>query len=307
MTILEAILLAVIQGIFMFFPVSSTSHLVLVQHWLIGRGSEIPSPESPAMILFDLIVHVGTLVSIAVVFRVSLGRYLSRVWSDAQRVLHRQKGVFEPLHLRLTMLGLLSFFVTGVVGLTAKPLFEKGFAHPLAISGTLAITGALLYFTDTVGRRPRGLREITVLMAVVIGLAQAMALVPGFSRSGLTIAIALYLGLKRRWAAEYSFFLAFPTILAATAVQTLQLDADDLSAVVGMIGPLVVAFIVSAAVGIVALQLVLVLLYRARFRYFAYYVWVLAVVVAIASLTGRIGPDFFKDGEPPVADVEFAD
>ncbi len=82
MTIIEAVILGIVQGIFMFFPVSSTSHLVVVQHFLIQRGSELPSPDSPEMIFFDLVVHVGTLVSIAVVFRRSLTLLAGKVWGD---------------------------------------------------------------------------------------------------------------------------------------------------------------------------------------------------------------------------------
>ena len=290
MTIFEAILLGVIQGVFMFFPVSSTSHLVLVQHWLIDhRGSALPGPESAEMVFFDLLVHVGTLLSIAVVFRKSLTRYLLGLRDDVAAFLSsRGRGLGGGgglLQLRLTLLGLFSVFVTGVVGLALKDVFEQAFAHPLAVAGTLALTGVLLYFTDSVGRRPRGLKQLTIYVALVIGLAQAFALVPGFSRSGLTIAFALFVGLKRRWAAEYSFFIAFPTILAATAVQGLSLwrSGEPMTLTVA---PMLVGTLVAAGVGILALYLVLHLLYRARFRYFAYYVWLLAAVVATMSLTG---------------------
>lgn len=287
MTYWEAILLGIVQGVFMFFPVSSTSHLVLLQHALIQRGSALPPPESPEMILFDLIVHVGTLVSIVVVFHKSLRGFLTRLWGDMTAYSVGVGGVrlSETLHLRLALLGLFTVLVTGVVGLTFKPIFEGVFAHPLAISGTLVITGLLLYFTDSVGPRPRGLRQVTLYVAIVIGLAQALALAPGFSRSGLTIALALFVGLKRRWAAEYSFFVAIPTILAATGLQAINVWRSGEPLNVGA-GPLMIGFVVAAVVGIAALWLVLTLLYRARFRYFAYYVWILAAAVAVSSMSG---------------------
>lgn len=283
MTSFEAIVLGVIQGVFMFFPVSSTSHLVLAQHWLIARGSQMPPPESQEMILFDLVVHVGTLVSIVVVFHKSLRGFAGSLIRDLQGLRGGTKRFGDTLHLRLAMLGLLSVFVTGVVGLSCKSMFERAFAHPLAIAGTLTITGFLLYFTDSVGRRPRGLRQLTIMVAVVIGLAQAFALIPGFSRSGLTIAIAVFLGLKRRWAAEFSFFIAIPTILAATGVQALKVWRSGEPIELGLM-PMAVGFVVAAVVGIGALHLVLTLLYRARFRYFAYYVWLLAAGVAGQAL-----------------------
>jgi undecaprenyl-diphosphatase len=290
MTILEAVLLGIVQGIFMFFPVSSTSHLVVVQHFLIQRGSQLPAPDSPEMIFFDLVVHVGTLVSIAVVFRRSLGLLAGKIWGDLAGAVsgaEEARPADRGLYLRLGMLGLLSVFVTGVMGLTMRGHFERIFANPIAISGTLFVTGVLLWWTDSLPRRPRGLRELTVWVALVIGFAQGLALMPGLSRSGTTIAFALFVGLKRKWAAEFSFFIAIPTILAAATVEFLSLMRKGALPALEL-APLFVGFVVAALVGIFALKVVLRLLYRARFRYFSYYVWALAIVIVIGVSTGHI-------------------
>ena len=312
MSVLEAILLGVIQGIFMFFPVSSTSHLVLTQHWLIQQGSSLPDPDTPEMILFDLVVHVGTLVSIVVVFRRSLRRLLTQIWQDfwelapgtgtsrGERLKLRlsglrttsllfpsQKREGDRLYLRLAILGLLSVLVTAAVGLPMKSIFQNFFAEPLAVSATLSVTGILLWWTDTKKRQSRGLRALTPWVAVVIGFAQGLSLIPGLSRSGMTIAFSLFTGLKRQWAAEYSFFIAFPTILGATLLQSLEVLGTGSLSGVGVLA-LSVGFVVAAGVGIVALQLVLHLLYRARFRYFSYYLWILAAAIAIGTYQGRL-------------------
>ncbi len=287
MTFFEAIFLGIIQGVFMFLPVSSTSHLVLIQHWLITQGSALPAPESPEMILFDLVVHVGTLISIAVVFNKSLSGFLTRLKGDIQQYQGKNRGGKEFLYLRLGVLGLFSVFITGIVGLPLKTYFEQIFAHPAAISVTLTITGILLYVTDILGPRKRGLRGINPGVAAAIGAAQGLALMPGLSRSGMTITFALLSGLKRRWAAEYSFFIAFPTILLATVVQALQVWYIQEPLNIGAV-QLAVGFAVSALVGIAALKLVLKLLYRARFRYFSYYVWLLAAAVFISSMKGAL-------------------
>ncbi|WP_416672101.1 undecaprenyl-diphosphate phosphatase [Egbenema bharatensis] len=310
MSLFESVLLGIIQGIFMFFPVSSTSHLVLTQHWLIQRGSSLPSPDSPEMIFFDLVVHVGTLISIVVVFRRSLSRLLTRIWKDfwqlapeigssrGERLKLRLSAlrtrsllfpngqrVGDRLYLRLAVLGMISVLVTGLIGLPLKSVFKEVFANPLAISFTLTITGILLWCTDRKLRQSRGLRSLSPWVASVIGIGQGLALIPGLSRSGMTISFALFTGLKRQWAAEYSFFIAFPTILGATVLQTIEvLEAESFNGLGVM--PLLVGFIVSAGVGIVALQMVLHLLYKARFRYFSYYVWVLAAIVALGSWQG---------------------
>jgi len=286
-TVWEAILLGFIQGTFMFVPVSSTSHLALTQHWLISRGSDLPPPDSAEMIFFDLIVHVGTLISMAVVFRKSLGQFLGHLAAGVRSGFVTTEGGYERLYLRLALFGLLTVAVTGMIGFPLRFAFETIFATPLAMSVTLTLTGILLWWTDTLSRRTIGLRRIDWKVASAIGVAQGIALMPGLSRSGTTIAFGLFAGLKRRWAAEYSFFVAFPTILGASAVQGLQVARASEPMTLGWL-PIAIGFSVAAVAGIFALMLVLRLLYRARFRYFSFYVWTLAAVVAWNALRGGL-------------------
>jgi undecaprenyl-diphosphatase len=295
MTILEAIILGIIQGVFMFFPVSSTSHLVLTQHWLIQQGSEMPSPESAEMILFDLVVHVGTLVSMAVVFRKSLGHFLSRLFKGVKVRFQRpgKAGARERLTLKLAFMGILAVGVTGAVGLPLKDLFESVFARPMFIAGTLTVTGILLYWTDILPRRTRRLSDIGPGSAAIVGLAQGLSLLPGLSRSGTTIAFGLFAGMKRRWAAEFSFFIAFPTIMGASLLQAIEVWQLGWTGGVGLTA-MAVGFVVAAVVGIGALTVVLKLLYRARFRFFSYYVWALAVFILVGHNQGwLVDTDFY--------------
>lgn len=274
-----AILLGVIQGLFMFIPVSSTAHLVITQHWLIGAGHDLPPPESPEMILFDLVVHVGTLLSIVVVFHRPLKDFIEGTLHNTwQWLSDRGQASGEMLFLRLALLILFSVLVTGIIGLSFKFFFERFFANPLLVAGTLTMTGILLWWTDRLSRRTVGLRQINAKTAAWIGLAQGLSLIPGLSRSGMTITFALFAGVKRRWAAQYSFFLAIPTIMAATLVQGVEVvRGDGLNGV--SIAALGLGFVTAAIVGIFALKLVLMLLYRARLRVFSFYLWLLAAAV----------------------------
>jgi undecaprenyl-diphosphatase len=292
-TLWEALVLGVIQGVFMFFPVSSTGHLVLVQHLLTGRGAHLPAPDSPEMILFDLVVHVGTVVSIIVVFRSGLARLVRGTLADTRFALSGTRSDAadgpspEPdrLYLRLVVLGLVAVAVTGLIGLVVRAFGTAAFATTVWVAFALAITGAILMWTDVCGPRWRGLRDITLVVAVGIGAAQGLALLPGLSRSGLTIAAALALGLTRRRSAQFSFYLAIPTILAASIYQAVAVARAGAGFEISP-GAYAVGFAVAALVGIVALKLVLAALYRARFRYFAYYVWVLAAVVLFVDIPG---------------------
>ena len=288
MTILEAFILGIVQGVFMFVPVSSTAHLVITQHLMINAGSNLPPPESPEMILFDLIVHVGTLVSIAIVFWSSL-RYLVLATFADMAAFARAPGGWGAVGpvLRLMIFGAVTVFVTGVLGLIFKDWIELVFASPHIVAFTLATTGLLLWLTDRLGPRPVGLKGIGFRIAIIIGVAQAAALVPGISRSGITIIAGLFSGLKRRWAAEYSFLVAIPTILAATIVQGAREVEPGALEALGYV-PLLVGFMVSAVVGTIALKLVLVLLYRAQLKVFSIYLFMLAALVALGFLDGLL-------------------
>ncbi len=283
MSLVVVLLLGVVQGLFMFLPVSSTAHLVLTQHFLIARGHEMPAPDSAEMILFDLVLHVGTLVSIVLIFRHSLFRFvhdlLRASWAFVQRPLW---GVV-PVPLRLLLLGLLSVFVTGVMGLTLKSLFEQVFGTPAIVALTLTVTGVLLWWTDKLSPRWLGLKRIGVRHALIIGAAQGLSLMPGLSRSGITIVAALLCGMKRRWAAEYSFFIAIPTILAATLVQGVEVLLDTTPEMLGW-EVYLLGFVTSAIVGTGALWLVLKLLYAARLRIFSFYLWAMALLVIFGLL-----------------------
>lgn len=199
----------------------------------------------------------------------------------------RRRRLSHLPHLRLAFLGVATVAVTGVVGLLVRAFCTGAFATPWMIAVALLATGAILWWTDTAGPQWRTAGQITVGVAVAIGLAQAAALLPGLSRSGLTIAMALALGMHRKVAAEYSFFVAIPTILAAMSLQAF--DALGPAGASDLAIPLTayaVAFVVSAGVGATALLVVLKLLYAARFRYFAAYVVVLALVILLVQPAG---------------------
>jgi undecaprenyl-diphosphatase len=293
MSLLVALILGIVQGVFMFVPVSSTSHLVLSQTFMTERlGVDLPPPDSPELILFDLVVHVGTLVSILIV----MGDGLKELWTGVRSELGsgqvRSEGLGGTTATRLVALMLLSVAVTGVLGLIFQDRLADGFGSPSAVALALIATGAMLWWTDAMTPEKSGSRlvfgwrdttRITVTVAVVIGAAQAAALMPGLSRSGTTIFAALLLGTQRTLAARYSFYIAIPTILAATGVQLLQVVLGEGLGTISW-GAMGVGFVVAAAVGTVALWLVLRLLEAARFRVFSVYVWILATAVLVYGI-----------------------
>lgn len=285
-----ALILGLIQGIFEFVPVSSTSHFVLAQLWLEGRGSLTFAPDSPDLMLFDLVIHLGTVVSVVIVMR----RALRELFRELTQELRAGIRLNAPATRYSTLL-LLTVLVTGVLGLTFRDLLLTGFRSIPLMATALIITGFAIWVTDsmrsgqTFGPLRFGWREpqqITVSIAIAIGVAQALALYPGISRSGITIFMALLLGMQRVTAARYSFLVAIPTIIAATSVEALTMLREPAAYTIGL-APLAVGFLSAAAVGTVALIAVLKLLEAARFRVFSVYVWALALTVIV------IGPAVF--------------
>jgi undecaprenyl-diphosphatase len=278
MSLLVALLLGIVQGVFMFVPVSSTSHLVLTQTWLRERGVDVPAPDSPEMVLFDLVVHVGTLVSIVVVMHAGLRALARGVAQDVGTGRLRTGGLREAVSTRLVTLGLLTTAVTGVLGLLLYDQLTAVFGAPSMVAVALVLTGGMLWWTDRMGPGRVRASDVGIGIAVAIGVAQAAALTPGLSRSGTTIFVALLVGMHRTLAARYSFYVAIPTILAATGVQALGTLRDGGLTEVSW-AAMGVGFVAAAVVGAGALWLVLRLLEQARFRIFSLYVWGLAAVV----------------------------
>lgn len=286
MTLLVALILGIIQGIFEFVPVSSTSHFVLAQLWLEQRGSLTFAPDSPDLMLFDLVIHMGTVVSVFIVMR----RPLTGLLADFFHERRNRRALSAPA-TRYVGLLLLALATTGGLGLLLRDVLLTGFRSVNLMAVALILTGVAIWFTDsmtpsrTLGPLRFGWRnaeQLTVAIALAIGVAQAVALYPGISRSGITIFVALLVGMRRHVAARFSFLLAIPTIIAATGYEALGMLREPAAYTIG-IAPLAVGFVTAAIVGTVALIAVIKLLEAARFRVFSVYVWVLAAVVLVAG------------------------
>ncbi len=207
MTLLHILLLAMLQGLTEFLPISSSAHLILV-----------PSLTHMAdqSLAFDVSVHVGTLVAVLWYFRQEVGRLLGD-WAVS---CVRRETVGES---RLAWILIVASVPVGVAGLLLHDLVETVLRSPLVIAATTIGFGLLLWWSDAAGPRKRDEHTIGWGDGLLIGIAQALALVPGTSRSGITMTAGLFLGLTRQAAARFSFLLSIPAILMAGGYQTLKL------------------------------------------------------------------------------------
>lgn len=270
MTVLQAVILGIVQGLTEFVPVSSSAHLAIVP-WLAGW-----SFEPHAAFLFDVLVQLGTLVPLLVIFRADLARILLGL---ARAVLQRGASWTDDARLGLwVMVGTLP---AAALGLVVKDRVEAAFAEPRAVFVFLLITGLILVAGERMARRQRDLRQLSAVDAVIVGLAQALALFPGLSRSGTTIAAGRARGFSRPEAARFSFLLAIPALAGAGLVA-----AADLGAVQGFSDlslPLIAGTLASAGVGYVAIRWLLAFLARRSLNVFAIYCFAVAIAGLLLS------------------------
>ena len=256
-----AITLGLLQGLSEFLPISSSAHLILAP-WFFGW----PDPG----LTFDVALHVGTLVAVAA--------YFWRDWITLLRAAPRPRSA-EGRLFWLLMVGAIP---GGIAGVLLDKLAEQTLRSPLLIAGTLSAMGVVLFVADSWGRRDRELRDIRTIDAIWVGVAQALAIVPGVSRSGITIATARARGVGRADAARVSFLLGSPIILGA-ALYKLR----DVAATPSIItGPFLAGIATSAVVGLLSISFMLRYLRQAGLGVFVLYRLLLAALVIMTLLLG---------------------
>ena len=267
MNIVQAFVLGIVQGITEFIPISSSGHLVLVP-WLLNW----PEPG----LAFDTIVHWGTLLAVLAVFWRDLVA-LARAW--ARSLVERN---LEPTEARLAWLIIVGTLPAALMGFLWEDFFEGLFGSPGLVAALLLVTGAILALSERLGRRQLSMGDLSWLDSVLIGLAQGLAIAPGISRSGATIAVGLLRGVRREAAARYSFLLATPIIFGAGLLQLVELFQARAGG--AQLPPLVVGFLVAAVSGYLCIRFLLAYLQRGRLYVFAAYCWLAGSVSLIISL-----------------------
>jgi len=278
LSFIKAAVLGALQGATEFLPVSSSGHLVIAQSLLGVRL------EGGGLLAFDVCLHFGTLLAVIAVFwrdLVSICRSFTHRLSPAESAIEQRGGLTDRQARRLGLMILLGTIPAVIIGFSLHDFFESLMSRPLYAAAMLLITGAILWFTRWAKWRGVNVPAMKWWHALVIGLAQAAAIIPGISRSGSTIAAGLYLGLDRNLAARFSFLLAVPAIAGATVIKL-----DDLAHFSpDILAATIVGTIVAAVVGFVCIKWLLSLIRRGRFSWFAYYCWIvgLATIIYVAA------------------------
>lgn len=268
--LLQAVLLGIVQGLTEFLPVSSSGHLLLGQYFL-GMDQERFG------LSFDAAIHTGTVLAVVLFF-----------WRDLvsmARAFYRSlpRPDFTDTETRLAYLVLIATVPAALIGFFFEDFFATAVRSPWVVVLNLVLIGLLFLVAEAVGSRTRDASKLSFLGAFGIGLAQASALVPGVSRSGSTLTLGLFLGLRREEAARFSFLMSVPVTAAAAGLSLAEAVGE------GMGGHEALMFLLgsisSAVVGYLAIRFLLRFLTNHSLRVFAYYRFGLATIVAVALLT----------------------
>ncbi len=276
MNSIEAIILGIIQGLTEFLPVSSSGHLVLFQHLFGLKEAEL---------FFDVCVHLGTLVAIVIVFRQEIIKILSAllqlVYLRGQKEKFLQRVDSDP-DLKMALLIVIGSIPTAILGLLFSGIADRLFSSTLITGLMLMVTGLLLWLTRKAESHAASASsgDLSTGKAVVIGIVQGLAIIPGISRSGFTISTGLLLGVDRETAARYSFLLSIPAIVGA-GILSLK---DGLSQTNPVISMSWLGAVTAALVGYGALKSLLHLVKKGRLHVFAPYCWLVGILAILFSL-----------------------
>ncbi|MGI6010927.1 MAG: undecaprenyl-diphosphate phosphatase [Ruminococcus sp.] len=287
MTLIESILLGLLQGITEFLPVSSSGHLVILRK-LLGISA------ADTGILFDVMLHLGTLAAVFTVFWKDIKRLVRetvRMIGDALRNMkllwkkirsgeeQRYCKIVHNNYRKFVLLILISTIPTGVIGILADPAVEYASTSLLAAGIGLYVTSVMLLVVDFVKDGEKLPRDAGYWCAVVIGICQGLAVFPGVSRSGITIAACLLCGFHKKFSVKYSFIMSIPAILGAVIWELRKLPAiqfQPLPFLYGLIG-----VVIAGAVGYFCIRFMIKLIRRKRFKYFAGYCFFIGTVALV--------------------------
>ena len=271
-TLFQALVMGIVQGLTEFLPVSSSGHLIVVPFLF---GWDDPFLNSLA---YSVMLHIGTLGALLVYFRAD---WLRLVPAGLAAVRDRSFGGHPDR--RLAWLLVVATIPGALAGLLLGDLIETSFREIGLVAVSLVVGGGILWLADRTGARTKGVHDVTLPVAVAIGAAQALALVPGISRSGISISAARFAGLDRAAAARFSFLMATPITAGAVLFEVRRLAAGEAGVDVS-VGPLVVGMVAAFVSGALAISVLLRYLQRSSLDLFVWYRVVLAAIVLVVWL-----------------------
>lgn len=269
--IIHSLIIGVVQGVTEFLPISSSAHLVLLPYIFNWKYEGLT---------FDVALHFGTVIALLAFF----WRDWVAIFQQLFKIKDRSKEIVDSLHTRFELPKnffwqiVIATIPAGIVGYLIQDKVEKYFHSPILIAINLAVFGLALWIVDYKAKQDEKIEKITFGQSFLIGVAQCIALIPGVSRSGITMLASRGVGLSRSDAARFSFLIGTPAMIGAFLIEVPKIDISTITL------PFILSVIASAIAGFIAIKYLLNYLKKADFRIFAYYRLVLAIIVIIISI-----------------------
>ena len=275
MTFLSSFLLGLVQGIAEFLPISSSGHLAIAQN-LLGMSDAGTVPE-----FFDVLLHLGTLVAVFVAYWADIKDMVLEFFRGAGDLIHHSTPNPVPPARRLILLIILGTLPLFVV-LPVKDAVQSLSNSMVFIGAALIVTGVLLFVSDRVKKGRKNERTATWLDVLIVGLGQAIATMPGISRSGMTITTGCFVGFERKFAVRFSFLLSIPAVLGANILSLA--DAAKAGINWAEVPVYLVGVVTAAVVGYLCIRLLRFIADRGKFGAFAYYCWAVRVLTLVLNV-----------------------
>lgn len=275
MTFLSSFLLGLVQGIAEFLPISSSGHLAIAQN-LLGMSDAGTVPE-----FFDVLLHLGTLVAVFVAYWADIKDMVLEFFHGAGDLIHHSTPNPVPPARRLILLIILGTLPLFVV-LPVKDAVQGLSNSMVFIGAALIVTGVLLFVSDRVKKGRKNERTATWLDVLIVGLGQAIATMPGISRSGMTITTGCFVGFERKFAVRFSFLLSIPAVLGANILSLA--DAAKAGINWAEVPVYLVGVVTAAVVGYLCIRLLRFIADRGKFGAFAYYCWAVGVLTLVLNV-----------------------
>ena len=274
MDIIQAILMGIVQGLSEFLPISSSAHLVFTSNFYkVFKGMEIVQ-ESNQEVFLDIMLHLGTLIAVLIFFRREILEIVKAIFFGLKNKEYNSKD------FKMGMYIIVGTFVTVLIAYPLNEVAEFLVFKPAIVGCLLIYTGGLLLFSEWYGKRIKDKKEITLKSSILIAIAQGLAALPGFSRSGLTIATGLLNGHDRTVAARYSFLLCIPIILGASMVYPL-IKLDFAEVITYNWTAIILGTIVSGVVGYFCIKYFLKFVSKFSLGIFGYYCLLMGLITTI--------------------------
>ncbi|MCR2042717.1 undecaprenyl-diphosphatase UppP [Anaerosalibacter massiliensis] len=273
MTFIQAIILGIFQGVTEFLPISSSGHLVVLQHFFgIKEGN----------LFFTEMLHFGTLISIFIVYFNDIIKIIIEFFRMLGQGIKNKKFKITNIYQKMAILIIIGSIPTAIIGLVFKDSFEKLYSSISAISIAFLITGFILWFVDKKARGNKDVKDMSLFDSILIGVFQGAAIAPGISRSGSTIAGGLFRGLNRKLATEFSFLLALPATFGAGLLGIKEVI--DTGSKAHFSAPLLLGVVISTVVGVISIKILIKLLENEKLYYFSYYLWALGIILLFTQM-----------------------